>query len=113
MTPTVRLPSSSLATTLAGPSGTRSAPTPPLAAGRIRPSLPGMPRKAIIASLALHAALLLLASWRLSSMSARTSPGQTGAGVSFFADDAAELLLGLPAAPAEPVSEPRLAEPDF
>ena len=72
-----------------------------------------MSRSAIIASLALHAGLLFLVGWRSSWTAARIGPGQTGAGASFFADEAAGTLFTVPAVSAAPVAEPQLAEPAF
>ncbi|MEA3207262.1 MAG: periplasmic protein TonB [Chthoniobacter sp.] len=73
-----------------------------------------MSRSAIIASLALHAGFLFLVSRWTSSTAARI--GHPGANASFFADDAAGLLVAIavPSVPPEPpVVEPPLTEPEF
>ncbi len=70
-----------------------------------------MSRRAIVASLALHAGLFLLVGWLCPSP--RIGPGHNGTDASFFAGDAGGLLLALPAPSSEPASEPELATTEF
>lgn len=70
-----------------------------------------MSRRAIVASLALHAGLLPLVGWL--PPSTPIGPGHTGTDASFFAGDAAGPLVTLPAPSSEPASEPELATPEF
>lgn len=83
----------------------------PSAVGRIKCHSRSMSRLAIVASLALHAGLFLLAGWL--SPSTRIGAGHSGTDASFFAGDAAGPLVSVSAPSSEPASEPELAAPEF